>query len=148
MRRALTSEVTFSFIASDRKSEIMKRRFILYRRKLGGTFYVEDTETNRERARMVLDTLRAAGWVQFVEALRALLFFLAPGRTGPPSLRTGFAKADCAPTNYRPGASPALNQIAFGASERAATMSGQPSPLKSAKANPYTVPLPSFQGTS
>jgi len=23
----------------------MKRRFILYRRKLGGTFYVEDTET-------------------------------------------------------------------------------------------------------
>jgi len=26
----------------------MKRRFILYRRKLGGTFYVEDTETRKQ----------------------------------------------------------------------------------------------------
>jgi hypothetical protein len=39
-----TPKAAFSFIASDRKSEIMKRRFILYRRKLGGTFSVEDTE--------------------------------------------------------------------------------------------------------
>ena len=37
-----TPKATFSFIASDRKSELMKRRFILYGRKLGGTFYVED----------------------------------------------------------------------------------------------------------
>ena len=43
---------------------------------------------------------------------------------------------------YRPGIGSVLNQIAFGASERAATMSGQPSPLKSANPNPYTVPLP------
>jgi len=49
---------------------------------------------------------------------------------------------------YRPGIGSVLNQIAFGASERAATMSGQPSPLKSANAKPYTVPLPSFQRTS
>jgi len=28
----------------------MKRRFILYRRKLGGTFYVEDTESRGEAA--------------------------------------------------------------------------------------------------
>ena len=49
---------------------------------------------------------------------------------------------------YRPGIGSVLSQIAFGASERAATMSGQPSPLKSANANPYTVPLPSFQRTS
>jgi len=49
---------------------------------------------------------------------------------------------------YRPDIGSVLNQIAFGASERAATMSGQPSSLKSANANPYTVPLPSFQGTS
>ncbi|HEY3862499.1 MAG TPA: hypothetical protein VGO59_11475 [Verrucomicrobiae bacterium] len=28
----------------------MKRRFILYRRKLGGTFYVEDTETRKQES--------------------------------------------------------------------------------------------------
>ena len=49
---------------------------------------------------------------------------------------------------YRPGMGSVLNQIAFSASERAATMSGQPSPSKSANAIPYTVPLPSFQRTS
>jgi hypothetical protein len=27
----------------------MKRRFILYRRKLGGTFYIEDTETRKQQ---------------------------------------------------------------------------------------------------
>jgi hypothetical protein len=54
----------------------------------------------------------------------------------------------CKSRRYRPGIAAVLNQIAFGAAERAATMSGQPSPLKSANANPYTVPLPSFQGTS
>jgi hypothetical protein len=37
---------------------------------------------------------------------------------------------------YRPGIGSVLNQIAFGASERAATMSGQPSPSKSANAKP------------
>lgn len=37
----------FSFIVSDRKSELKKRRFILYRRKLGGTFYVDDTQTRK-----------------------------------------------------------------------------------------------------
>ncbi len=52
------------------------------------------------------------------------------------------------PPDYRPKPGGVLNQIPFGASDRAATMSGQPSPLKSANANPYTVPLPSFQRTS
>jgi len=28
----------------------MKRRFILYRRKLGGTFYVEDTQTRKQES--------------------------------------------------------------------------------------------------
>ena len=28
----------------------MKRRFILYRRKLGGTFYVENTETRKQES--------------------------------------------------------------------------------------------------
>jgi len=28
----------------------MKRRFILYRRKLGGTFYIEDTETRKQES--------------------------------------------------------------------------------------------------
>ena len=28
----------------------MKRRFILYRRKLGGTFYLEDTETRKQES--------------------------------------------------------------------------------------------------
>ena len=28
----------------------MKRRFILYRRKLGGVFYVEDTETRKQES--------------------------------------------------------------------------------------------------
>ena len=45
-----TPKATFSFTASDRKSELMKRRFILYRRKLGGTFYVEDTETRKQES--------------------------------------------------------------------------------------------------
>jgi hypothetical protein len=26
----------------------MKRRFVLYRRKLGGMFYIEDTETQKQ----------------------------------------------------------------------------------------------------
>jgi hypothetical protein len=45
-----TPKATFNFRASDRKSELMKRRFILYRRKLGGTFYVEDTETRKQES--------------------------------------------------------------------------------------------------
>jgi hypothetical protein len=49
-----TPTATRSFIASDKKSEsTMKRRFILYRRKLGGTFYVEDTLTRKQES---LDT--------------------------------------------------------------------------------------------
>src|SRR5437660_10622670 len=28
----------------------MKRRFILYRRKLGGTFYIEDTKTRKQES--------------------------------------------------------------------------------------------------
>jgi hypothetical protein len=39
-------------------------------------------------------------------------------------------------SNYRPETGGVLNQIPFGASDRAATMSGQPSPLKSANAMP------------
>src|SRR5690348_149575 len=50
--------------------------------------------------------------------------------------------------SYRPPFGFVLNHMALGASDRAATMSGQPSPSKSAKAKPYTVPLPSFQGIS
>jgi len=45
-----TPKATFSFIASDRKSELMKRRFILYRRKLGGTFYAHDSETGKQES--------------------------------------------------------------------------------------------------
>jgi hypothetical protein len=41
--------------------------------------------------------------------------------------------------SYRPPRGFVLNQMALGATARAATMSGQPSPSKSAKAKPYTV---------
>jgi hypothetical protein len=45
-----TPKAAFGFITSDRKSEIMKRRFILYRRKLGGVFYIEDTESRKQES--------------------------------------------------------------------------------------------------
>ena len=37
----------------------MKRRFILYRRKLGGTFYVEDTQTESSTGQVPGPTLFA-----------------------------------------------------------------------------------------
>ncbi len=45
-----TPTATRSLIASDKKSEPMKRRFILYRRKRGGMFYIEDTETRKQES--------------------------------------------------------------------------------------------------
>ena len=43
-----TPKATNDFITFGQKSEIMKRRFILYRRKRGGMFYLEDTETHKQ----------------------------------------------------------------------------------------------------
>ena len=41
----------------------MKRRFILYRRKLGGTFYVEDTETRKQESLGTKDRAEATSLV-------------------------------------------------------------------------------------
>ena len=45
-----TPKAAFSLIASDKKSETMKRRYILYRRKRGGMFYIEETETRKQES--------------------------------------------------------------------------------------------------
>jgi len=45
-------------MASDRKSEFMKRRFILYRRKLGGMFYVQDSATGKQTSPRTKDEPR------------------------------------------------------------------------------------------
>ena len=50
-------------LASDEKSEPMIRRFILYRRKLGGTFYVEDTETRKQESLGTKDRAEATSLV-------------------------------------------------------------------------------------
>jgi hypothetical protein len=59
---------------------------------------------------------------------------------GMATMRRGVASAsppsNRAESTYRPGFGLVLNQMALGASERAATMSGQPSPSKSANASP------------
>lgn len=39
----------------------MKRRFILYRGKLGGTFYVEDTETRKQEIQFYDSSLNEIG---------------------------------------------------------------------------------------
>jgi hypothetical protein len=38
------------FITFGQKTEIMKPRFKLYRRKLGGMFYVQDNQTNKQES--------------------------------------------------------------------------------------------------
>jgi hypothetical protein len=45
-----TPKATRSLIASDKKSEPTKCRFILYRRKRGGMFYIEDTEARKQES--------------------------------------------------------------------------------------------------
>ena len=43
-----TPDATRNTIGSGEKTEPMKRRFILYRRKRGGMFYLEDTEARKQ----------------------------------------------------------------------------------------------------
>ena len=49
-RVAVTPDATRNSIGSGEKTEPMKRRFILYRRKRGGVFYLEDTETRKQES--------------------------------------------------------------------------------------------------
>ncbi|HEV2435672.1 MAG TPA: hypothetical protein VG077_06705, partial [Verrucomicrobiae bacterium] len=42
----------------------MKRRFILYRRKLGGMFYIEDTETRKQESLGTKDRAEAMSLLQ------------------------------------------------------------------------------------
>ncbi len=46
----MTPKTMFSLIASDKTSETMKCRYILCRRKCGGMFYIEDTETRKQES--------------------------------------------------------------------------------------------------
>jgi len=41
----------------------MKRRYILYRRKLGGTFYVEDSHTRKQESLSTKDRRKAESLV-------------------------------------------------------------------------------------
>jgi len=45
-----TPRATDGFITFGQKIRIMKNRFILYRRKLGGMFYVQDTKTRKQES--------------------------------------------------------------------------------------------------
>ena len=51
----------------------MRRRFILYRRKLGGTFYVEDTETRKQ-----------GGWLKSVVFGKSFRLTRRTDRSGNP----------------------------------------------------------------
>jgi hypothetical protein len=60
----------------------MKRRFILYRRKRGGMFYVEDTETHKQESTGTKESRRGHGPAQRPQRIRPATATEPPNRQG------------------------------------------------------------------